>query len=357
MKKKKNTRKILIIIFFLLFVLFIFYLFLPAKAYVEMPGKATDVRRVMKVGKKRDKTRGNLRFVSVYLFPARNIDYIKRFFNHTISIETKKSVQGNYNSRIYKVLSELQMKNSILSAEKVAFNAANKSSQIKTYYQGIYVLDVNKNSNFFNKIKIGDVITKINHHHFNRASGYQNYLAYMPVGKKIILTVLRKNKKINFSGKVVHLPKTKNDSYPQGRNGIGVSLINDVNFKTKPKIRMNTKKISGPSGGLMFSLQLYSQLTGQNIKKSRNISGTGTINKKGKVGEVGGISKKLIAAQKAKSKVFLVPYVKATSQHLKTDGGKTNWQEAKETKKKFSLKIKLVPISSFSEALDSLKKY
>ncbi len=61
---------------------------------------------------------------------------------------------------------------------------------------------------------------------------------------------------------------------------------------TQPQISVDPGQIGGPSGGLMFSLQIYSQLTGQDIRHGRKIAGTGTINPDGSVGEIGGIDKK-----------------------------------------------------------------
>ena len=107
----------------------------------------------------------------------------------------------------------------------------------------------------------------------------------------------------------------------------------------------------------MFSLQIYGQLTQQNIRHSQNIAGTGTIDENGNVGEIGGIDKKIIAARDAGAKYFLAPYVKPTKEVLKyEDQHMTNYQLAVKTAKKYAPNMKVIPVTSFSDALNALKK-
>ncbi len=85
----------------------------------------------------------------------------------------------------------------------------------------------------------------------------------------------------------------------------------------------------------MFALQIYSQLTGENIRKNMNVAGTGTISPNGAVGEIGGIDKKIIAAKNNGAKIFLAPYLKPTKSVLKVEPNhKTNYELAVLTAKK-----------------------
>ena len=63
-------------------------------------------------------------------------------------------------------------------------------------------------------------------------------------------------------------------------------------------VTVNTDEIGGPSAGFMFSLEIYNQLTEDDLTRGYNIAGTGTIAPNGKVGEIGGIHQKVIAADK-----------------------------------------------------------
>ena len=72
-------------------------------------------------------------------------------------------------------------------------------------------------------------------------------------------------------------------------------------------IDFNLANIGGPSAGLMFSLAVVDKLTTGDLNGGKFVAGTGTINADGKVGPIGGITHKMLAAQEAGATVFLVP--------------------------------------------------
>lgn len=65
--------------------------------------------------------------------------------------------------------------------------------------------------------------------------------------------------------------------------------------------------VGGPSAGLMFSLGLVDRLSSTDLTGGRFVAGTGTIDDQGKVGEIGGIELKTIAAARAGARYFLTP--------------------------------------------------
>jgi PDZ domain-containing protein len=67
------------------------------------------------------------------------------------------------------------------------------------------------------------------------------------------------------------------------------------------------KKIGGPSAGLMFALGIIDKVGKGDLTNGRFIAGTGTIDPTGKVGAIGGIQLKMIAARRAGATVFLAP--------------------------------------------------
>ncbi|MEY4902122.1 MAG: hypothetical protein RLZZ190_849, partial [Actinomycetota bacterium] len=72
-------------------------------------------------------------------------------------------------------------------------------------------------------------------------------------------------------------------------------------------ITLDVKKTGGPSGGMVFTLGVIEELTPQDLLRGRKVAGTGTIDLSGKVGPIGGIDEKLIAAQRVGVTVFLAP--------------------------------------------------
>jgi len=72
-------------------------------------------------------------------------------------------------------------------------------------------------------------------------------------------------------------------------------------------ITLDVKETGGPSGGMIFTLGVIEELTPQDLLRGRKVAGTGTIDLSGKVGPIGGIDEKLIAAQRAGVTIFLAP--------------------------------------------------
>lgn len=73
------------------------------------------------------------------------------------------------------------------------------------------------------------------------------------------------------------------------------------------RVDFNLADIGGPSAGLMFSLAMVDKLTPGELNGGRFVAGTGTIDPQGKVGPIGGIQYKMMAARDAGAETFLVP--------------------------------------------------
>lgn len=72
-------------------------------------------------------------------------------------------------------------------------------------------------------------------------------------------------------------------------------------------VQFDLPNTGGPSGGLIFALGIIEKLNSAQLVNGRLIAGTGTINKKGEVGPIGGIEDKLIGAKRAGATLFIAP--------------------------------------------------
>lgn len=73
---------------------------------------------------------------------------------------------------------------------------------------------------------------------------------------------------------------------------------------------------------------------------------------------IGGIDKKVIAAKRAGATIFFAPYVKPTKALLAVEEkGQTNYQLAKATAKKYAPNMKVVPVTSFKQAVHYLQTH
>lgn len=66
-------------------------------------------------------------------------------------------------------------------------------------------------------------------------------------------------------------------------------------------------RIGGPSAGLMTAVTVYDLLTEASLLRGRSIAGTGSLDADGRVGPVGGIPAKLVAAEAEGVELVLVP--------------------------------------------------
>jgi PDZ domain-containing protein len=110
-------------------------------------------------------------------------------------------------------------------------------------------------------------------------------------------------------GKTMVTVRTKTVGDPQGptRPIIGVFLA-DVPSVTLPlAVDIESLGIGGPSAGLMYALGIVELLDSTDMTKGRTIAGTGTIDLRGIVQQVGGVRQKVAAARGAGAELFLVP--------------------------------------------------
>ena len=82
-------------------------------------------------------------------------------------------------------------------------------------------------------------------------------------------------------------------------------LILPIDILLTPGIR-----IGGPSAGLMVGLTVHDLLAAEDLLGGRRVAGTGTLDIDGRVGDVGGVREKVIAAIEAGYDLVLVPTVR-----------------------------------------------
>ncbi|WEV53394.1 S16 family serine protease [Bifidobacterium sp. ESL0704] len=73
------------------------------------------------------------------------------------------------------------------------------------------------------------------------------------------------------------------------------------------KVEMHVDDIGGPSAGMMYALGVIDKLTSVDETGGKTIAGTGTIDKQGKVGKIGGIQLKMLGAKRDGATYFLAP--------------------------------------------------
>ncbi|MEV0849445.1 PDZ domain-containing protein [Streptomyces sp. NPDC049954] len=86
---------------------------------------------------------------------------------------------------------------------------------------------------------------------------------------------------------------------------VGIKAGTDHTFPFSIDIKL--ADVGGPSAGLMFALGIVDKLTPGDMTGGKFVAGTGTIDDAGKVGAIGGIGMKTVAARDAGARYFLTP--------------------------------------------------
>lgn len=313
----------------------------PTDYYLESPGEAFPVGQFIK---SKIKSPNNLYMVTVSISnePVPVIAYLWSFTQkYDERVSSKELLSGQSNSQY----NELQNWYMETSQQTAIYYAAKKAGiKPKLNYHGVYVMGVQKNSSFKNKLQIGDTLIAANAHKFKSTADMMSYLQSQKVGSKVEIEILRNKETKRYTGKIVKVKGT-------GKAGIGIQLVEHTTVQTRPKIEIDAGNIGGPSAGLMFTLECYQVFTKQNLTKNHVVAGTGTIDVNGKVGMIGGVDKKVVAADRAGAEVFFAP---TDSTGIKKS--QTNYAVAKKTAKEIHSKMKIVPVSTFEDALNYLKK-
>ncbi|TSO26195.1 SepM family pheromone-processing serine protease [Lactobacillus sp. LL6] len=341
-KAKKQSKALKWIVGLLIIVVLAVIAIWPTNYYIEEPGQAFSVGQFLEAKGKKPKN-FYLVTVSVTRQPASILQYLWSFTQKFDSRISSSELLGDQSNSQYEELQNWYMETSQQNAVYYAAKKAGLKPKLK--YQGVYVMDIQKSSSFKNKLQIGDTVLGANGHRFHSTEEMMSYLQKQKIGSKVKITVLRNNQKRNFTGKIVKVSGTK-------RAGIGIQLVERVSVETKPKLKISAGDIGGPSAGLMFTLTSYEYFTHHKLAKGHKIAGTGTIAPNGKVGIIGGVDKKVVAADKAGAEVFFAP---TDSTGVKKS--QTNYEIAKKTAKQIGTKMKIVPVSNFDDALKYLQTH
>ena len=338
MNKSKIKKWLLVLAAFFVIIIFCVW---PTNYVIDAPGQASPVSSLIKSNSKYNYS--NFYFVTVSERPAVMIDYLTSYLRPYDSRYTQKQVRGNASSSEYNEMQKYYMSTSENNA--IAYAAKKAQVPYQQKYLGVYVMSILPHSNFKNKLQVGDTIVAVNNTKVSSIAQLQDYIKTLPNKTKINLKVLRNGKLKNLTGKISPLTGTNH-------SGIGIQLVDHTQVTSKPSIRIDAGNIGGPSAGLMFSLACYQIFTHEKLSTNK-IAGTGTIDENGHVGMIGGIDKKVVAADKKGIKVFFAP----TDQPAGIKKSETNYSEAVKTTKKIHSKMKIIPVNNFDDALSYIKSH
>ena len=297
---------------------------------ITLPGDTTIVSEFVEI-ENGYKSKGTFETISVM-----GVDHSTILQNILASTSKKNNVDEmseaylHFSNAELSLMSQIQHTSSIMYSIIVAYEKAARFNELITldYEFDSFVVSYYGASSSF---KIGDRIIGINATYASEDFvNFKHKFNYMKLNDS--LYILRDGKEI--------IIKLDENNY---KNFGGYAYYNIDETTAYPKFKINPTNVGGPSGGLLQTLALYNSLVEEDITKGLKIAGTGTISSDGTVGPIGGIMQKIYTAYKDGIEIFLCPI--------------ENYEDALIAYNKLpnENKMKLYPVSTFSEALEVIK--
>lgn len=330
-----------------LIILALFWLFfMPLPYYIESPGSAVHLNELVQVNNQPDDEEGSYMLTTVAVRRATPLIYLTKYLPFHDGYTEEELFGTTSNSEEYNTLQQFYMTGSINSAIQAAFETAGKSYEFT--YNGVYVMSVLENSHFESLLRPGDTIVALDGNSFESSQEFIEYVQEQEVDQMVEVTYERNGEEATVSAPLTEMEETK---YP----GLGISLVDNTSIETEIPVQIDAGGIGGPSAGFMFALQIYTQLENQDLRQGHQIAGTGTIQADGTIGRIGGIEKKVVAADDEGATIFFAPDDEIDPVILENYPElKSNYEEAKAAAEEINTDMEIVPVKNIQDAIDYL---
>lgn len=317
--------------FIILIVLLYIILNIPLNYYITIGGGISDVSSRIEVEKKYD-SKGSFNISYVEQLPGTVINYLLSY----VIPKWERENAGDYKYTDDESLEDIEFRGDLDlitsngTATYWAYTLAGKEA--KETSSKLYVIA--KFETAETDLKVQDEILSMDGNHYDNVNDYVNYIQTKKENDIVKMKIKRNGKEQEANAK---LHKEK------GKILLGIALQYAKTYEVDPKVNINFKPTeSGPSGGLITTLEIYNQLTKEDLTHGLKIAGTGTIEFDGTIGPIGGIEHKILGAASKNADLFLVP-------------SGQNYKDALKYKKDKNLKIELVEVKNIQEAIEILE--
>lgn len=166
------------------------------------------------------------------------------------------------------------------------------------YPKGFGIIDVTSDGPSHGILEPGDRFISVAGEPVTSDEQLRAVLSAQSPGDKVAVVVNRR-------GTTARLEVTLGKS-PDGTKAF-LGVLADDTCLAPFSVTIHLSDVGGPSAGLMFALGIIDKIGSDDLTGGRFIAGTGTIDASGKVGVIGGIQLKMIAARQHGATVFLAP--------------------------------------------------
>ncbi|MDI3257180.1 MAG: SepM family pheromone-processing serine protease [Kyrpidia sp.] len=315
----------------------------PLPYYLFLPGSADPVEPVVTVQGGHKDERGKLLLTTVYSLPVNNVYVLAYGLVTGSEIEPRDRATFGLDDEAYEALMKQMMEGSQNSAVVAALRFLGKP--VRVVQKGVEVKGILPESAAKGRLQQGDVITAVDGQTVANQDQLVRDLKNRNPGQTVRLDVLRNGKSMVLTVPLVRLSGDKNQDAPQ--TGLGIQAVTVQRVESPVRVDFQTGNIGGPSAGLMFALEIINQLTPGDLTGGHIIAGTGTMDVDGRVGQIGGVEHKVVAAQRAGAEVFFVPADVNAQDH--------NERDAKAAAGRIGANLRIVPVRTLADAVSFLQ--
>lgn len=332
--KSRSTTIKAALYFISLVVLIYVVVYMPTPYMIHQPGSADEIKPMVSVKFGDSEEKGTFMLTTVSVSYANIAMLVTTQFKKHAEIIRK---EPDRNDEEYETQQRYYMSSSQSNAVMAAYNQAKIDYDVVPEY--VFVVGFSKTVTPKGDFHPGDVIRKVNGQPIDRFEKMAAALQGMFAGDTVTVELERKGKSIKQEVELVQIGEE--DGRPKAGLGVSVGEVRKVEPNDRNKeVHFADTQIGGPSAGLMFTLEIFNQLTPGDLSKGYRIAGTGTMSEDGSVGPIGGVQFKIVASEREHADIFFVP--------------EDNYKEAKAKADEIGSRMKLVPVKEVGDALDYL---
>ena len=282
-------------------------------SYILSPGSANNTAQAIIVdGTDTYPPEGEIAYTTVSIKREVTLwEWIRAKQDNTKQLISPSVIDGNRTVSETRKVTQFQMDQSQSTAALVALNFL--GYEIVPEVDGAFVIRLVEGSPAEKSLQLGDLIVDVNGEKVQNSEDLGNLIQEKQPGDAIKITYLRSPSALGGSGadenasSITETITLAEHPEKQGVGFLGVVIETPVRADVPFEITIDVGNVRGPSAGLAFSLSILDVITEGELTGGLRIATTGTIDRYGHIGPVGGVPQKTEAAIQSGIDLFLVP--------------------------------------------------
>ncbi|UVI32457.1 YlbL family protein [Paenibacillus spongiae] len=321
-------------------------LYVPTPFAAYEPGIAISTKPLVQAVAPDSPGEGTFLLTTVKLTYANFWMAIRSAWDHNIELFMKKDLLKGKTAGEYQQRLSVVMLGSQTDALEAAYRKAGIPYKIAPYALVVSEAGPGGNAAGSRGLLTGDELIEVGGVAAGSMSELIESLDGLKPGQEIDASVVRNGKQVTVHIRPQQPADMAGSAADQAAAALGVKQLTELRHvvpdDSTRSVAIDAEGIGGPSAGLMFALQALDELTSGDLTGGYKVAGTGTIDPEGRVGAIGGVGHKVVAADRAGAELFLVP--------------ERNAAEAAGKAREIGSEIKVIPVATLDDGVLALKR-